>query len=67
MGTNGPTFDHAAHYAGKTQKALQEELRELIDIHAALKKDGDPLGAEPLISRYIEQLRILIAERIGKK
>jgi hypothetical protein len=62
MGYNTKQFDQEAHYAKKTTKELQEELKR---VETFYKQHCNGIAANFYVN-YIAKLKLLIAERIGK-
>lgn len=62
MGNNTEKFDHVAHYKAKTLKQLQSLLAES-EAFAVKYYPKFDLGNH---NEYIQKLKLLIAERIGR-
>lgn len=62
MGYNTKHFDHEAHYASKSTKELEALLKQSEDF---VKKY--PQFEYSWNNEYRQKLKLLIAERIGKK
>jgi ABC-type glycerol-3-phosphate transport system substrate-binding protein len=62
MGYNTKHFDHEAHYASKSTRELEALLKQAEQF---LKKH--PKFEFSRYNEYRQKLKLLIAERIGKK
>ena len=67
MGTNSSKFDFTGHYAKKSMKDLQNELKQFKDGLAKLDPTNAIGNTYGFYSTHIAKLQLLIAERIGKK
>lgn len=62
MGYNTKKFDHEAHYASKSLKQLEADLKKAQEFVKQY-----PQFEHSWHNEYIHTLRLKIAERIGKK
>ena len=62
MGYNTKHFDHEAHYASKSTKQLEADLKKALEFVKEY-----PQFEHSWHNEYIHTLRLKIAERIGKK
>ena len=67
MGTNSSKFDFTGHYAKKSMKELQAELKQFKDGLAKLEYSNGISKPYEFYNTHIAKLQLLIAERIGKK